>query len=113
MALLTSWHCVDWQYVLNHFPAQDRYSLPTERNPITVHTHAHHSTARRSLIANQSILPQLATPIRGEATMRRAGDRIFIHAHPWGEEPRDEIRDAPQRSAQALPALPKAARQRQ
>src|SRR5215471_7045110 len=53
--------------------------------------HTHHSTARRSLIANQSILPQLATPIRSEATMRRAGYGIFIYAHSWGEEPRDEF----------------------
>ncbi len=54
----------------------------------------HHSAAGRDLVAGQLGASQFCCPEWAEAAMRRAADRILVHANPRSEEPRDEIERA-------------------
>src|SRR5437870_1447095 len=80
-------------------PSQHRNRFAGKDDAVAVKSHAHDAAPRGCLIADHFGLPYLLAPIRPQATMGRAGYRVFHDARFRREETRNEIKARRCRSA--------------
>ena len=76
---------------LHQLAAQHGHRMTDQDRSRSFDADLDHSAATRNLVGRQLRTAELFGPVRAEAAMRRATDRIFVDADPRREEPRHQV----------------------